>query len=237
MSTWMLSEGTGSVVTDLSGRASGSLLNTNFTINTGWTVVGQPQPFAVRLLDATAQPKPLVVLTAGYTLQRDFTVSMWVRPESAQQIDAESLAGVDGAIGQRFVVGPCMSAGCDAAGQVQLGISVGSNGVGVYQYGANGSVFSALLSHYTMISEWTLVTVAVAGNKPRLYLNGSFVGEGLTAADTVAFTPSTFGSALWSFDGLLSTVRVWSGVLSDDVIAGFGALLNTQPGECKEVEA
>jgi hypothetical protein len=63
------------------------------------------------------------------------------------------------------------------------GISVGTNGVWVIEHSAD--YWGAPLVYAATITNWTHVAVVYEKNRPRLYLNGKFVHEGLQSTCTV----------------------------------------------------
>ncbi len=63
----------------------------------------------------------------------NFTVEFWVKPQQVHEVDAESQTGTLGNSGQNYVIYPTQATATGAAG---MGISVGTNGVSVYENAA-----------------------------------------------------------------------------------------------------
>lgn len=146
-------EGTGASVT-----ASSQLIGT-LASNSTWAPVDALGAYSVAMQEdavALAFPAPLATLTAS------FTVQFWVLPTAAHELDAPATEGTAGSTGQKFVFAPCTP----PAGHVCLAISVGTNGVSVYQFSEALGVFSPLLVVPVTIAAWTVVTVAVTQNQP-----------------------------------------------------------------------
>jgi hypothetical protein len=119
---------------------------------------------------------------------------------------------VSGVSGQKYAWGPSWY---DAAsGSAGAGVSVGTNGVSVYEH-ANGYM-PATLVYQAALNGWTHVAVVYEDKNPRLYINGSLVRTGLTSPKNfVRLTPSNLGGMSYGFfDGQLKDVRVYNGALS-----------------------
>lgn len=145
--------------TTTSANQVGQLIN--FWPNRPWTYLGRPVLYALAFSDVT----PLAALAFSapvVQLATSFTMTVWVSPDAAHQIDVQSLTGTDGATGQRFIAAPCVA----PTGQVCAAVSVGINGISVYQYSDALGVFSPLLVLPVDVLAWTLVVVVFSNNKP-----------------------------------------------------------------------
>ena len=73
---------------------------------------------------------PNVLVT---TFTNNFTYEVWVRPTSTHQIDFPSTAmNYDGMSGQKYLLWPTWRGSVGG-----IGLSVGTNGVSVYEHGSN----------------------------------------------------------------------------------------------------
>jgi RHS repeat-associated protein len=136
----------------------------------------------------------------------NFTVEAWVLPTATHQIDGESTAGVGGVSGQRYMA-DAQHGAVYGSGHAGVGISVGTNGVSVYEH--SDSYMPALLVWNGNLSGWTHVAVVYENKKPKLYINGSLVKEGLTSTK-IPHPPTNFGGGVYGYyPGLLDEVRVW----------------------------
>ncbi len=144
-----------------------------------------------------------------------YTMEFWARPSAERASTPEANSGIAGIAGQRFAIFPHNG----QLGAVGSGVSVGLNGVSVFEH---GSVYlSSLLVYDAPIRDWTHVVVVYENRRPRLYLNGVLVRVGL--ASTRSSYPSTwFGesgpdrvnSADGYYAGLLDEVRIYNRPLS-----------------------
>ncbi len=144
-----------------------------------------------------------------------YTIEFWARPSAERATTPEATSGIAGVNGQRFAIFPHNG----QLGAVGSGVSVGINGVRVFEH---GSVYLASrLVYDAPIRDWTHVAVVYENRQPRLYLNGALMRVGLTS--TRSSYPSTwFGesgpdrlnSANGYYAGLLDEVRIYNRPLS-----------------------
>jgi hypothetical protein len=102
-----------------------------------------------------------------------FTISMWAHPESPHEIDQQSASttSLSGTSGQRYAFGPVQGrTNWGTAEHAGVGISVGTNGVSVYEHSDN--YMPAVLVYPQPVSGWTHIAVVYDDRKPRLYING-----------------------------------------------------------------
>ncbi|HKQ53664.1 MAG TPA: LamG-like jellyroll fold domain-containing protein [Pyrinomonadaceae bacterium] len=200
---WKFDEGTGTTAQDATGNGNTGTLQGN----PAWSA-GKVGPSALNFdgLDDRVTVADNTTLT---DITNNFTVSFWVNPRSTHQIDPESVTGVAGVGGQRYAFGPRNAPGTDAG----AGISVGTNGVSVYEHGAG--YMPATLVYQATLSGWTHVAVVYENKQPRLYINGALVRTGLTSprANVILHPQDIGGMAYGYLDGLLDDVRVYNHVL------------------------
>ncbi|HEX7317904.1 MAG TPA: LamG-like jellyroll fold domain-containing protein, partial [Pyrinomonadaceae bacterium] len=152
----------------------------------------------------------------------------WVYPRATHEIDPESTSGAGGAAGQRYVVRPWFEPGAEA----RAGISVGTNGVSVYEHGTG--YMPATLVHQASINGWTHVAVVYENKQPKLYLNGTLVKTCLTSprAYVRAGTSGLGGAENDFYAGRLDDVRVYKGAFAPSEVpalaAGMGAGLTAR---------
>lgn len=113
---------------------------------------------------------------ASYPAVRgSFSISFWVRPTAPIELPAPSAQGITGARGQRFVVVPDQGELAYGEGHASAGVSVGTNGVCVFEHSAR--YFPARIVHQAAIDDWLHVAVVYEDNLPRLYLDGRLVAS------------------------------------------------------------
>ena len=159
-----------------------------------------------------------IASTAGITsISNNFTLAFWVYPRSTHQIDAETTTGAGGVSGQKYVWGPNWFN--NEGGGAGSGVSVGTNGVSVYEHAAG--YMPAPLVYQGTLTGWTHVVVIYENKQPRLYVNGVLVKTGLTSPRTaVGIVPWGVGGVDYGYlDGELDDLRLYSGVLPASEIA------------------
>lgn len=171
--------GTGTTLSDLTTNSyNGTLSNITFDTNRF-------------LFDSSSD----LISVSSYATHKStsFTYEFWVVPTATHQIDTQSSGGVGGISGQKYLLYPVAESGTGC------GISLGTNGVSVYGHAAN--YMPPLLVHSATISNTvpTQIVVTGTGNTPALYINGSFVKNGLNAGRTMFGGFENIGSGYWGF--------------------------------------
>lgn len=117
------------------------------------------------------------ILVTNYS--NNFTIEMWARPTATHEIDVEtnSSSNIDGVYNQRYILWPTWR---NADGG--LGISVGTNGVSVYEHGSN--YMPPVLVWAGNVTAWTHIAVVVQSKQAKLYINGTLVKTGLQSTRT-----------------------------------------------------
>ncbi|MBW8370547.1 MAG: LamG domain-containing protein [Thiobacillus sp.] len=163
----------------------------------------------------------------------DFTMAFWVNPTATHQLDAQSASGTAGTGGQRYVVYPAQGTDAWGAGHAGAGVSVGTNGISVYEHAA--SYMPPLLVWSGAVSGWTHVAVVYQSRQPRLYVNGALVATGLTSTyanvhpglRSSGGTPTNdggLGGGNWGwFIGGIDEFRVYDGALAAAGVASIAA--------------
>lgn len=148
-------------------------------------------------------------------VRNDFTYELWAKPEAKHQIDAELISGVSGVWGKRYVIGPEHGMSADEAG---TGISIGTNGISVYEHTANH--MPATLVYDGLICGWTHIAVVYRDRTPYLYVNGKFVKAGLRSAKANVYACGTIGGHkhYGGFIGDLKDVKIWGNARTEEEI-------------------
>ncbi len=145
---------------------------------------------------------------SSYTVSdafNNFTVEFWAKPTATHQIDAEGYTW-GGLAGQRYLVAPGYLAGTN----VSMGVSVGTNGVSVYEHG--DSYIPALLvwQSPSAITDWIHVAIVYQNKQPKLYINGQLVKTGLLSSKQFVYPSFNFtGYAYGTYQGYVDEMRIW----------------------------
>lgn len=185
-----------------------------------------------------------VAMPQSASVMNSFTMELWARPSVAHEIDNETLAGYAGVYGQRYAIYPSHGTHCWGPQHAGAGISVGTNGVSVYEHA--GDYMPAVLVHRQPIDGWTHIAVVYRERRPFLYINGELVRVGRVSPYTFVhpstgdqhrptgmFTGIGGGENGW-YAGELDNVRIWSRAVASEevpellrtVVATDGLLLS-----------
>lgn len=209
---WTLDEGAGTTAADSACGNHGTLIN-----GPVWTngMVGGGLWFDGVNDNVTVAAAPY----AG--LENSFTIAFWARPTAARTATTESTSGTAGTSGQRYAIYPTQGSGAYGAGHAGAGVSVGTNGVSVFEH--TDSYLPSVLVHATPLSGWTHVAVVYDRGTPTLYLNGTAVRTGLKSSKTVHPGCAMGGSSYGWYQGALDDVQIYNGGLTPAAILALAA--------------
>lgn len=146
---------------------------------------------------------------------QNFCYNLWAMPLVDHQIDNESYS-VTGTSGQFYVV---RSSNRSATGG-GVGISLGTNGVSVYEHGSG--YMPCLLAYEAEISssQFTNICLNYVNQTGFLYINGSFVRQGLPSTrDTSYMDGSDLGGGTYGeWNGYLSIAQYYNRALTENEI-------------------
>ncbi|MEN1935710.1 glycosyltransferase [Paenibacillus sp. 102] len=151
-----------------------------------------------------------VILTKDLfkNIKNNFTYEFWVKPQKELNLNWELDEGKHSTSGQRFIISPGKSA-MEQKDESGTGISVGTNGVTVYEHSHN-DVF-ALLKCEIKIDDWTHIAIVYENQTPNLYVNGGFVKKGLKSTKNNIFASGNIGGCegYGYFEGQVNHLRIW----------------------------
>jgi len=153
--------------------------------------------------------------TSTTNIKNKFTVEFWARPTATHEIDGENTAGFDGVTGQKYIMFPNWT-NTTAAG---FGISLGTNGIAVYEHAAG--YMPCLLSYSADLSDWHHYAIVYEHgvSAPKLYLDGVLVKTGIVSLRSDIFLSTDIGGGAYGFyEGFLDEIAIWDTVLSQDRI-------------------
>ncbi|MBI3765129.1 MAG: hypothetical protein HY277_01330 [Ignavibacteriales bacterium] len=161
-----------------------------------------------------------VSVGAMYSSTTDnFTIEFWVNPTATRNATAETNSGTAGTSGQRYAINPTHGTSNYGSGHAGVGISVGTNGVSVFEHAS--SYLPSLLVYNSTIAGWNHVAVVYQNKQPQLYLNAVLVRTGLTST-MIAHPSGDVGSNgtenYGPFQGDMDEVRIWNIALSQSQI-------------------
>lgn len=163
---------------------------------------------------ATRDGDPRMVAKAYATTVNNFTMEAWVLPTAPHKIDPEmtQYGGLSG--GQRWVF-PGLQGGLyygDNNAHATVALSVGTNGVSVYEWGASYLPAVLVWQAPEPLTTWTHVAVVYTNRQPSLYINGVLVKQTTVNVPgiTRSFVHPTSNLGGSTFQGSIDEVRVWN---------------------------
>ncbi|WP_150107231.1 immunoglobulin domain-containing protein [Pedosphaera parvula] len=186
---------------DIQGTNNGSLKNgTTFTKG----IVGQAFNF-----DGKTNMVSVGILPAAIT--NTFTIEFWVKPQASRRSTVEANKGITGTTGQRYAIFPRHGASAFGAGHVGAGVSVGTNGLSVFEH--TGNYLGSPLVLNTSISGWNHIAVVYQGRRPSVYINGVLKRTGVTSTNIV-HPSGDMGGPYGFFSGALDEVGIYNRALT-----------------------
>ncbi|WP_163144574.1 LamG-like jellyroll fold domain-containing protein [Bacillus sp. 22-7] len=139
-------------------------------------------------------------------LKNSFAYEFWIKPSANHKIKKESVNGIAGIHGQKYIIYP-------GHGQIETqagtGISIGRNGISVFEHTVNH--LPATLVYPTSIKNWTHIAVVYRDKVPFLYINGIFIKKGRRSRKEILYASGIIGGSEYGhFSGELRELRVWS---------------------------
>lgn len=114
----------------------------------------------------------------------EFAMALWVKPDTDLRVlPKESTTGSIDEVGKYYAIPADPGDLRFGAGHATAGLAVGRNGIFVVE--RSSEACPAVLVADVKVSGWTHVAVVYRDGKPRLYVNGVFVREGLASGKTV----------------------------------------------------
>ncbi|HEY9098404.1 MAG TPA: DUF6701 domain-containing protein [Thiobacillus sp.] len=226
----------------LAGEVADSSGNGNEGTPEGATTTGAGRVCKGAIFNGASPTRIKAATNYADAIVNDFTMAFWVNPNTTHQLDAQSTSGTAGTSGQRYVVYPAQGTAAWGAGHAGAGVSVGTNGISVYEHAA--SYMPPLLVWSGAVSGWTHVAVVYQAKQPRLYVNGALVAVGLTSTyanvhpglRTSGGTPTNdggLGGGNWGwFSGGLDEFRVYDGALNAASIASVAVASTRACASC-----
>ena len=138
-------------------------------------------------------------------LWNNFTISVWAKPTKTTTVVSESTSGMS--MYDVTPQSPLLYAAHGGSNRT-YGFNIGTNGLNVTHY-ADSLVISSL-EYTTDLSEWKHYTFISDSDKAKLYINGSFIKDGLQMNDLRCGSSFTFGKS-----APLSTTQYFKGLIDD----------------------
>jgi hypothetical protein len=218
---WAFDEGAGATAGDLGG-STGTLAGPRWTTGAIGT--------AALAFDGIDDRVSIHWSDALKNITNSFAMCLWASPDSPHEIDQEGGLTISGTSGQRYAYAPVQGqTAWGSADHAGVGVSVGTNGVSVYEHSAG--YMPAVLVYEGPVSGWTHIAVVYDNRKPRLYINGSLARSSDTQSPKKSVHPAPDGlggMGYGYFHGGLDDIRVYGGVLSPEQVELLSVRLSDQ---------
>ena len=155
-----------------------------------------------------------------------FTIELLVKPQAAFDLNEW------GTSGQRYAVFPTHGGWAYGGGHAGVGVSVGTNGVAVYEH--SDGYMPRIIWYPVPITEWTHVAVIVKDRVSSLYVDGKFIGDG--PKSNYILHPSAGGDQTQHnygpFVGLIDEITIWNTAVLPTTLGCFRRvpLVGTEAG-------
>lgn len=146
-----------------------------------------------------------------------FSFTFIIRGEKEHEIESMGQSGVGGVSGQNYLFWP-EHGGLANAG---AGVSAGSNGISVYEHGAN---YMPAVVTYTKTDShpYTLVTLTYHHGVARIYINGILRAESLPSPRSQILPPSLVGMGSYgAYTGILKYLSGWDRALEPQEVSAL----------------
>lgn len=163
---------------------------------------------------------------AGAPAFDSFTLVAVFRPTRRHEVDSAGFTGVGGTSGQAWLFG----AGHGGDAGAGAGISVGTNGVSLYEHGS--SYMPAVATYEGRLpGPWSLVTATYDNRSPRLSVDGNDLPPVGTSPRLRVTAPTEIGSGSYgAFAGGIAEILVYARSLTDDERRNLDAHLARRHG-------
>jgi hypothetical protein len=156
----------------------------------------------VRLI--ATQPFPPASPGAGAKITNTFTIAVWAKPDvDLRLMPRESIRGRIDETGKNYVVPAPEGDTLYGPGHATAGIAAGRNGLYVVERSRANA--PAVLVANMPLSGWTHLALVYENGKPRLYVNGTLVRQGLASGGVVhpgVGAPPPAPDTVYHFDAL-----------------------------------
>jgi serine/threonine protein kinase len=143
-----------------------------------------------------------------------FTIELWASPAASRSETAEANSGNLVPGDHRFAVFPDQGSIGYGGGHAGAGLSIGTNGVSVFEHADN--YLPSRLVYSAPITGWTHVALVYSNRSPTLYVNGVFARGASASVNSFVHPGANLGGSLeqgpgyGNYQGQLAEVRIWN---------------------------
>lgn len=163
-------------------------------------------------------------------VQNNFTITFWAKPEMNVMLnESNQMEGIKNAWTDYYAIYPSSGKECYGEGHATCGLTVGRNGVAVWEHEDKNPVL--VLSATTAISGWTHIGLVYEEGAPAVYVNGKLIQKGKRSASIVhpASGEAYIDEGASYYNGDMSKPQLFYEVLSDDKISQLASEATPAP--------
>ena len=183
------------------------------------------------LLDTEWTDLPEASADNNWSVTNNFTMAFWAKPAAEIALPKESNAGLSAFQVARndAIFPPPGHEVYPEPGHAGAGVSVGRNGICVYEHSAD--YFAPLLVLAAPVADWTHVAVVYRDGQPSLYLNGRLARQGLRSQYLVhPGIGVRHGRGVSPFRGELGDPRLANKAVDESTLAAWMQSMPKAPG-------
>lgn len=149
--------------------------------------------------------------TSAPSISNNFTIFIVAKPTTTHQVDAQSNSSTDGTSGQKYLMGAIQGGSQYGSGSIAgIGISLGINGISVYEHSNNYMPPLAVYNGSSGLSQAAIITIDYTNKTPTIFLNGASVQTGLTSTKEKVFpSPQICAGLYGAFSGSIGEIIVY----------------------------
>jgi hypothetical protein len=154
--------------------------------------------------------------TDGYINTTNYTISLWVKPETTTYLGSQSGSGTACYTYQssnKYVIVPQY---IDAGGVTNLGFSIGTNGVTICEH--QNSLMPYNLVHAVDLTGWNHVVIVNNNNTISLYINGTYIKDASSSGKSRYFSFPYLNNSTNGYKGSIDELAIYSVALSSSEI-------------------
>ena len=165
---------------------------------------------------------------SGANLENTWTLEFVVAVTEDHEIDPRAWHGASGVYNQHYVFAPTSTGTTTTSG---AGISIGTNGISVYEHGAHLLAPVAVWEGTLLPGQWYHVVIVYSDRLPSIYVQGHLVSFGVRTGRNPVYSPHIFGYQVYGgFVGNLAHIRLYNDVLDAKAIhEKYRALFPLEP--------
>ena len=176
------------------------------------------------LMDASVVPVEEQEQTKYFGVKDDFSISLWVKPESDAMLNTDNPMGyISYPWTEYYAIYPSHGELLYGTGHATCGMAIGRNGVAVWENAKGYPEFKMAVEK--PISGWSHICLVYKEGAPHIYINGEYVAYKTRSLQTIhpGLNPTTLKEGASYYNGDMSVPVLFQRVLSNKEISRLAA--------------